>query len=110
MIENIVISEQLIPAKEKNSDFDRKFGSYDHLASGELTVTITLAEYRSLLQSTAEQKAHEAVLGRLDAERKVNDLQKVLEAVRKQMADLKAMFTRAALEAVTNKKEELSNG
>lgn len=110
MIENIVISDQLIQAKDKSSEFDHKFGAYDHLASGELTVTISLAEYRSLLTASSKAKVDEANSKRWEAESQVKELQKELETVKKQLAELRTMFAGAALETINNQKEAMSNG
>ena len=46
MIDNVLIHEGLPKAPEKKEGYDRSICEYDYLLSGELTVTITLSEYR----------------------------------------------------------------
>lgn len=110
MIENICLDAGLAAAPEKEDNgYDKSICDHDFLVRGELTVTITLSEYRSLLNASSVAKVKEADQKRWDAERKRDELQKELENVKKQLADLKAMFTGAALEAVTNNKEASNN-
>lgn len=106
MIDNICIDEKLTAAPDKDKGYDRSYTDFDFLLRGELTVTITLAEYRQLLTKGSQAKVNEADSKRWEAERKAEELKKELDSVKKQLADLRQMFTGAALEAVTNKKEE----
>lgn len=106
MIDNVIVNEGLPQSPEKKEGYDRSICEFDYLLSGELTVTITLSEYRWLLTASANAKTNEANSKRYESDRKLEETKKELEAVKKQLADLRTMFTGAALEAVGNKKEE----
>lgn len=110
MIDNVLIHEGLPKVPEKKDGYDRSICEYDYLLSGELTVTITLSEYRWLLTASAKAKTDEANCKRYESDRKLEETKKELETVKKQLADLRTMFAGAALEAVNNKKEDECNG
>lgn len=105
MINNVIVSDELQKSPEKKEGYDRSICDFDYLLSGELTVTITLSEYRWLLTASANAKTNEANSRRYESDRKLEETKKELEAVKKQLADLRAMFAGAALEAATVKKE-----
>lgn len=109
MIDNVVLDANLAEAPKKEQGYDKSITDHDFLVRGELTVTITLSEYRALLNASSAARVKEADSQRWDAVRKSEALQKELDGVKKQLADLKAMFTGAALEAVTNSKEDANN-
>lgn len=110
MIDNICLDAGLAAAPEKEEKgYEKSITDHDFLVRGELTVTITLSEYRALLNASSVAKVKEADQKRWEAERKRDELLKELENVKKQLTDLKTMFTGAALEAVTNNKEVMTN-
>lgn len=63
----------------------------DFVAEGEITVTITLAEYRDLVSSKAvsEEKINKAIMARLDREKENEALRKENEALRNELYCLK---------------------
>ena len=105
MIENICVDEHLAAAPEKEKGYGSNYTDFDFLARGELTVTISLAEYRKLLTSVADTKVDEANRKRWEIDAKNQALQKELDSVKQQLAELRKMFTGAALEAVASNKE-----
>ena len=107
MIDNVIIDNGLQKPQEKGKGYDWSISDYDYLLSGELTVTITLSEYRRLLIDNANAKVNEANHKRYEAERALSETKKELEDVKKkQIAELRSMFSSAAMEAASKKKEE----
>lgn len=103
MIDNVIVDNGLQKPQGKKEGY---ISDYDYLLSGELTVTITLSEYRRLLTDNANAKVNNAILKRYEAEQNLSETKKELEAVKKQLSELRVM---AALESVKNKKEEQVN-
>lgn len=73
------------------------FGTHDFVVNGEITVTITLAEYRELVGAQAKAAQLDAYSRRLEAERKLADVTKQLEEANKRICDLQAKVAEAAM-------------
>lgn len=85
---------QVTPTKDSGYS---GFGPHDYVVNGEITVTITLNEYRSLVSATSKAEASEAVLKRFAAERERDEIKKELAEANKRICDLQAMVAEAAM-------------
>ncbi len=85
---------QVTPTKETGYS---GFGTHDFVVNGEITVTITLAEYRELIGAKAHAEKMEAFSQRMDAERKLAEKARQLEEANKRICDLQAKVAEAAM-------------
>lgn len=80
------------------------FGKHDYVVNGEITVTITLAEYRALVSDRAKAAENDAIMRRIEVERERNALKKELESASAKLAEFQKLFVTAAA-----KKEDKTN-
>lgn len=66
------------------------FSTHDYVVNGEITVTITLNEYRSLVAAASKAEANDAVMKRYAAERERDEIKKELAEAHKRIVDLQA--------------------
>jgi hypothetical protein len=85
---NVILEKKLDGYSSKVEDF---------VAPGELTVTITLSEYRQLVATAAEKnyEVNRAITARLEAEEKVKRLEQEIKSLRE------------IITSTSNKQEEL---
>lgn len=88
---------QVTPTKDSGYS---GFGTHDYVVNGEITVTITLAEYRELVGTKAHAEKTEAIIRRMEVERKLADVTKELEEANKRICSLEAMIVKK--EGTTN--------
>lgn len=86
---------QVTPTKEAGYS---GFGVNDYVVNGEITVTITLAEYRNLVSAQAKAEKMEYLSKKLEAERKLGDVTKELEEANKRICSLEAIIAKAAMQ------------
>lgn len=96
---------QVTPTKETNYS---GFGTHDYVVNGEITVTITLAEYRALVSAKAHAEKMEAFSQRMEAERKLSDVTKELEEANKRICSLEATLAKLTMQnaKITVQKED----
>lgn len=82
------------------------FGTHDYVVNGEITVTVTLAEYRELVSAQAKAEKMEYLNKKLEAERKLADVTKELEGANKRICSLEATLAKLT---ITMQKEDASN-
>ena len=99
-----IVSDALYQASPTKETEYNGFGKNDYVINGEITVTITLAEYRQLLTGFAQKEVNEANSKRFAAEREIENLKKELTAANKQIDEFRAL-----IQSATAKKEEASN-
>lgn len=92
---------QASPTKEPDYS---GFGKHDFVINGEITVTITLSEYRQLLTAQAKAEASEANSKVYSMKNELEALKKELAAANKQIAEFRALIQVAAA-----KKEDKTN-
>lgn len=111
------INEELFKAKN-GGEYSRNDISNDFAIPGEITVTITLSEYRDLVSANAisEKKISDLNSERYDAQAECNTLKKEKENLVKEIAELKIkisdllMEKAAAPQADESKEEEEEDG
>lgn len=86
----MIIEKTVVENNRYNVDLN------DYVSEGELTVTITLCEYRDLIKTSVEnkqRKEHESWLEQYqranDAEKRVNELEEEVSNLYKRLADNK---------------------
>ena len=99
-----IVSDALYQASPTKETEYNGFGKNDYVINGEITVTITLAEYRQLLTGFAQKEVNEANSKRFAAEREIENLKKDLAAAQKQMSEFRAL-----IQGATTKKEDNPN-
>ena len=99
-----IVSDALYQASPTKETEYNGFGKNDYVINGEITVTITLAEYRQLLTGFAQKEVNEANSKRFVAEREIENLKKDLAAAQKQMNEFRAL-----IQGATTKKEDKPN-
>lgn len=93
-VKNVVIDHQL---KEQSEDkYGYKNEPINYVSQGQIMVTITLAEYRSLVKSNAEKEVSEARSKTYEVQRERDELKKEVADLRKQLSDLRQMIASAA--------------
>lgn len=108
-VKNVVIDPLL---KDQTDD---KYGyrnePINYVNQGQIMVTITLAEYRSLVKANAETAVNEARNKTYEVQKERDDLKKQVESLQKQLDDLKRMIAGAAsLNIKVNQEEDEANG
>ena len=96
-----IVSDALYQASPTKETEYNGFGKNDYVINGEITDTITLAEYRQLLTGFAQKEVNEANSKRFAAEREVENLKKDLAAAQKQMNEFRSL-----IQGATTKKED----
>lgn len=94
---------QVTPTKETSYS---GFSTHDYVVNGEITVTITLSEYRELVGAQARAEKMESYSRRLEAERKLADVTKELEEANKRICSLEATLAKLT---ITMQKEDKTN-
>ena len=85
---------QVTPTKDTGYS---SFGNHDYVVNGEITVAITLAEYRELVGAQAKAAQLESYSRRLEAENKLADANRALEEANKRICSLEAMIAKTAM-------------
>lgn len=105
------INEELFKAK-KGGEYSRKDIRNDFAIPGEITVTITLNEYRALISANAisEKRISDLNSERYDAQDECNTLKQEREKLLKEIAELKIKISDLLMEKTassqTDKDEE----
>lgn len=99
-----IVSDALYQASPTKETEYNGFGKNDYVINGEITVTITLSEYRQLLTGFAQKEVNEANSKRFAAEREIENLKKDLAAAQKQINEFRAL-----IQCATAKKEDKPN-
>ena len=99
-----IVSDALYQASPTKDTEYNGFGKNDYVINGEITVTITLAEYRQLITGFAQKEVNEANSKRFAAERELESLKKELAATQKQLDEFRAL-----IQSATGKKEDKPN-
>ena len=94
LAKNVAVDDHL-----KQTPDEDKYGRYelnhDYVANGQLMVTITLSEYRSLVKANADNVVNEANSKRYTAERERDELKKQVADLQKQLNDLRGVIASA---------------
>lgn len=98
-----IVSDQNFQVTPTKDSAYSGFGTHDYVVNGEITVTVTLAEYRELVSAQAKAEKMEYLNKKLEAERKLADVTKELEGANKRICSLEATLT------ITMQKEDASN-
>ena len=99
-----IVSNALYQASPTKEPEYNSFGKNDYVINGEITVTITLAEYRQLLTAHAKAEAQEANSKVYGLRQEIETLKKELTAANKQIDEFRAL-----IQSATAKKEDTSN-
>ena len=91
-----VVTDQLLEKKPEEDSWNRGAYKHDYACNGQIMVTITLAEYRSLVKANADKKVEEANSKVYEAHKERDELKKQVEDLQKQLDALKAMIAGAA--------------
>mgnify|MGYP001252536907 CR=1 FL=1 len=96
------INEELFKAKN-GGEYNRNDISNDFAIPGEITVTITLNEYRALVSANAisEKRISDLKSERYDAQAEVNTLKQEREKLIKEIAELKVKISDLLMEKNT---------
>ena len=95
MSEHIIINSALQASPTKESGTYSGLTDADFIVSGEIMVTITLHEYRSLLIGRAEAEASSARSDKYRAERERDELKKQVVDLQNQLNELRSMIAGA---------------
>lgn len=99
-----IVSDALYQASPTKEPEYSGFGKHDYVINGEITVTVTLAEYRQLLTAHARAEANEANSKCYALRQEIDGLKKELTAANKQIAEFRAL-----IQTATAKKEDMTN-
>ena len=80
--------------------------NHDYVVNGQIMVTITLSEYRSLVKSNADLKVSEASGKMYELRKERDEMQKQVNDLQKQLNDLKAMIASAVPMKVSSQNDE----
>jgi len=94
-IENVVADERLEKKPEEDA-YNRNDYRNDYVTNGQIMVTITLSEYRTLVKADADRKVSEANSKVWDAHKERDELKKQVNDLQNQLDGLKAMIAGAA--------------
>ena len=89
-MESIVIDAQLKEAPKDDAFSDKT--KNDYVANGQIMVTITLAEYRSLVKGNSDAQVSEAKSKQWHAEQERDQLKKQVIDLQKQLEELKSLI------------------
>lgn len=90
-----IATDEHLEKTPKEDQYGRYELNYDYAANGQIMVTITLSEYRSLVKSNADLKVSEANSKMYDLRKERDELKKQVEELRKQLNDLRSMIANA---------------
>ena len=93
----IVSDSNLQVTPTKDSGYSG-FGTHDYVVNGEITVTITLAEYRELVGAKANAEKTEAIIRKMEVERKLADVTKELEEANKRICSLETTLAKLTMQ------------
>ena len=96
MAESVNVTSTILDKKMEHYRWEAN----DYVAEGELTITITLSEYRALIASHAT-KQHDIALANEDKYKRDNEnkmLNEEVEALRAKVYELQTHFARCAVE------------
>lgn len=96
-----IVTDEHLEKTPKEDQYGRYELNHDYAANGQIMVTITLSEYRSLVKSNADLKVSEANSKMYDLRKERDELQKQVNELQKQLNDLKAMIASAVPVKVT---------
>ncbi len=99
-----IVSDALYQASPTKETEYNGFGKNDYVINGEITVTITLAEYRQLLTGFAQMEVREANSKVYALRQEIEGLKNELTAANKQIDEFRVL-----IQSATAKKEETSN-
>lgn len=108
-VKNVVVDPIL---KEQSEDkYGYKNEPINYVSQGQIMVTITLAEYRSLVKSNAEKEVSEARSKTYEVQKEHDELKKQVADLQKQLTDLKCMIAGAAsIQAKVSQEKEENDG
>lgn len=87
-----IITDPLLKETPKDDGYSRESNKNDFVANGQIMVTITLAEYRSLVKGNSDAVVSEAKSKQFHAEQERDQLKKQIEELQKQLGELKGLI------------------
>lgn len=103
MLNSAITADELLATTPNKETGYSALELHDYVVNGELTVTITLAEYRALVQAQAKAERLDALARASEKTRENEKLKEELAAVKKQLEEFRALIQGAT------KKEGASN-
>lgn len=96
MLNSAIAADELLQATPQKETGYSGLELHDYVVNGELTVTITLAEYRALVSAQAKAERMEALSRAAEKTRENDKLKEELAAVKKQLEEFRALIQGAA--------------
>lgn len=96
MLNSAVAADELLARTPNKESGYSGLELHDYVVNGELTVTITLAEYRALVQAQAKAERLDALARASEKTRENDKLKEELAAVKKQLEEFRALIQGAA--------------
>lgn len=87
-----IITDQLLRETPKDDGYSSNSTKNDFVANGQIMVTITLAEYRSLVKGNSDAQVSEAKSKQYHAEQERDGLKKQVADLQKQLDELKGLI------------------
>ena len=87
-----IITDQLLKETPKDDGYSSTSNKNDFVANGQIMVTITLAEYRSLVKGNSDALVSEAKSKQYHAEQERDGLKKQVADLQKQLDELKGLI------------------
>ena len=87
-----IITDQLLKEAPKDDGYSSNSTKNDFVANGQIMVTITLAEYRSLVKGNSDAQVSEAKSKQYHAEQERDGLKKQVADLQKQLEELKGLI------------------
>ena len=105
-----IITDPLLKEAPKDDGYGRESNKNDFVANGQIMVTITLAEYRSLVKGNSDAVVSEAKSKQFHAEQERDQLKKQIEELNKQLSELKNLIKgKFDQDEANNQKEDVEN-
>ena len=105
-----IITDPLLKEAPKDDGYSRESNKNDFVANGQIMVTITLAEYRSLVKGNSDAVVSEAKSKQYNAEKERDQLKKQIEELNKQLSELKNLIKgKFDQDETNNQKEDVEN-
>lgn len=96
MLNTAIAADELLQATPQKETGYSGLELHDYVVNGELTVTITLAEYRELVRAKSDAETRDAIRNKLATDNENKKLKEELAAVKKQLEEFRALIQGAA--------------